>query len=100
VSCVKVAVTVATVIRNMCLSKRRKADLESPRICIQTLASLTHLVAQKPDQTLAVQSIHNLSRTETEIQSIVATKPYIKTSLMSNQQKDEFVDDVFHIRCF
>jgi hypothetical protein len=34
----------------MCLSRRRKADLVSFSICIQTLARLTHLVAEKPDQ--------------------------------------------------
>jgi hypothetical protein len=79
------AVTVATVIRNVCLCRRQKADLESFKICIQTLVSLTHLVAQKPDQTPAVQSVHNLSRTETEIQSTVVTKPYIETGRMSNQ---------------
>jgi hypothetical protein len=31
------------VIRNVCLSRRRKADLESSQICLQTLVSLTHL---------------------------------------------------------
>jgi hypothetical protein len=44
------AVTIATVIKNMCLSRRQKADLESSRIGIQILASLTHLLVQKPDQ--------------------------------------------------
>jgi hypothetical protein len=84
----------------MCLSRRRKSDLESFRICIQTLASLTHLVAQKPDQKPAVQYVHNLSRTEIEIQSTVATKPYVKMSRMSNQQKAEFVGDIFRIQSF
>jgi hypothetical protein len=94
------AITVAMIIKNVCLSRRRKADLESSRIDIHTLASLTHLVAQKPDQTSAVQSVHNLSRTEIDIQSTVATKPYVATSHMSNQQKAEFVGNVFHIQSF
>jgi hypothetical protein len=85
------------VIKNVCLSWHRKADLESSRIGIQILASLTHLVAQKPVQSPAVQSIHNLSRTETELQSTVATKPYVKMSRMSNQLKAEFICDIFHI---
>jgi hypothetical protein len=85
------------VIKNVCLSRLWKADLESSRISIQTLVSLTHILAQKPDQTPAVRSVHNLCRTETEIQSTVATKPYVKTSRMSNQRKAEFVGDVFCI---
>jgi hypothetical protein len=55
---------------NVYWRRRPKADLESYRISIQTLVSLTHLVAQKPDQMPAVQSVHNLSRTETEIQRL------------------------------
>jgi hypothetical protein len=90
-------VTVATVIKNVCFSRHRKANLESSRIGIQTLASPTHRVAQKPDQTPVVQSVCNLSRTETDIQSTVATKPYVETSHMSNQQKAKFVIDVFCI---
>jgi hypothetical protein len=39
----------------------------------------------------------NLSITETELQSTVATKPYVKMSRMSNQQKAEFAGDVFCI---
>jgi hypothetical protein len=54
-------------------------------------------MVQKPDQMPVVQSVHSLSRTETEIQSTVATKPYVKTSGISNQQKAEFVGDVFRI---
>jgi hypothetical protein len=91
------AVTIATVIRNVCLSRHRKADLESFRSGIQTLATLTHLVAQKRHRTLAVQSVHNMSRTEAGIQNAVMTKPYVKMSHMSNQHKDEFVSDIFCI---
>jgi hypothetical protein len=87
-------------IKNVCLSRHQKADLISSRIGIQTRASLTYLVAQKPDQTPAVQSVHNPSRTETELQNTIATKLYVEMSCMSNQQKDEFVGDVFHIRSF
>jgi hypothetical protein len=36
-------VTVATVTTNLCLSRRRNADLESSQIYFQILASLTHL---------------------------------------------------------
>jgi hypothetical protein len=75
------------VIENMCLSRCQKPNLVSFRSLIQTLASLTHFVALKPDQTPAVQSIHNLSRTEAGLQNAVETKPYSKTGHMSNQQK-------------
>jgi hypothetical protein len=89
--------TVVTVIENVCLSRRWKADIVFFRSCIQTLASLTHLVAQKPDQTPAVQSVHSLSRTKTRLQHAVATKPYVKTDCLSNHQKSEFVGNIFHI---
>jgi hypothetical protein len=46
------------IIRNVCLSRRWKADLESFKIYIQTLVSLTQLVAQKPDPTPVAQSVH------------------------------------------
>jgi hypothetical protein len=90
-------VTVVTVIGNACLSRHRKADLEFFRSVIQTLATLTHLVAQKPDQTPAVQSVHNLSRSEAGLQNTIATKPYGKTGHMSNQQKSEFIGNIFRI---
>jgi hypothetical protein len=88
------------VVENVCLSRRQKADLVIFRSCIQTLASHTHLMAQKPNQTSAVQSIHNLSRTEAELQNAVATKPYVETSCMSSQQKAEFIGEIFCIQSF
>jgi hypothetical protein len=94
------AITVATVIINMCLSRHRKAGSISIRSCIQTLASLTHLGAQKPDQATAIQSIHNVSRSKAGLQNAVTTEPYIKMSHMSNQQKAEFVGDIFRMRSF
>jgi hypothetical protein len=42
------------VIGNVCLSRHRKADLILFRSCIQTLASLTHFVALKPDRTKTI----------------------------------------------
>jgi hypothetical protein len=78
------AITVATVIGNVCLSRRRKADSISFRSCIRTLASLTRLMTQKPDQTTAVQSVHNVSRTKAGLQIAVTIEPYIEMSLMSN----------------
>jgi hypothetical protein len=42
-------------------------------------------MAQKPDQTPAVQSVHNLSRIEAWIQNVVATKLYVETDHMGNQ---------------
>jgi hypothetical protein len=53
------------------------------------------MIAQKPDQATAVQSVHNMSRTKAGLQIAVTTKPYIKMSRMSNQQKAEFVGDIF-----
>jgi hypothetical protein len=47
-----------------------------------------------------VQSVHNRSRTETEIQSTMASKPLAEMSRMNNQQKAEFVGDIFHTRSF
>jgi hypothetical protein len=94
------AVTVAMVIRNVCLSRHRKSNLVFFRSCIQTLATLTHHGAQKPDQTPAFQSVYSLSRTDAEIQNAVMTKPYVKMSHMSNQRKDKFVSDIFRMRSF
>jgi hypothetical protein len=52
-------------------------------------------VAQKPDETPTVQSVHNLSRTEVGHQNAIAAKQYVETGHMSNQQKAEFVGDIF-----
>jgi hypothetical protein len=92
------AITVATVIENMCLSSRWKADVVIFGSCILTLASLTHFVAPKPDQTPAVQSVHNLSRIEAGFQNTVAAKPYAEMGRMSNQQKAELIGDIVHIQ--
>jgi hypothetical protein len=94
------AITVATVIVNVCLSRRRKSDSISFRSCIRTLASLTHLVAQKSDRTIAIQSVHNVSRTKAGLQNAVTTELYIEMSHMSNQRKAEFVGEFFCMRCF
>jgi hypothetical protein len=56
-------VTVATVIKNVCLNRRQKAHLEPFRSGIHTLAALTHLVAQKPDRTPA-EFIGNIFHTQ------------------------------------
>jgi hypothetical protein len=93
-------VTIATVIKNVRLSRRQKADLVSFRRCIHTLGRLTHFVALKPDQTPSVQSIHNLSRTKAGFQNVVTTKTYVKTGCMSTQQKAEFIGNIFCIRSF
>jgi hypothetical protein len=94
------AVTVATVIGNMCLSRRQKADSIPFRSSIWTLASLTHFAAQKPDRITAIQSVINVSRTEAGLQIAVTTNPYAEMSRMSNQRKYEFVSDIFHMRSF
>jgi hypothetical protein len=91
------AITIATVIRNVCLSRRRKADSISFRSYIRTLASLTHRMAQKPDRTTAIQSVHNMSKTKAGIQHAVTTEPYIEMSHMSNQRKSEFIGDIFRM---
>jgi hypothetical protein len=59
-----------------------------------------YYVAQKPDQAPVYQSLHNLSRTGARLQKSVETKPYVKSGHMSNQQKAEFVDDIFCIQSF
>jgi hypothetical protein len=74
------------VIKNVCLSRRQKADSIYFRSCIQTLACLTDLVAQKPDRTAAIQSVHNVFRIRVRIQNAVTTEPYAETSRMSNQR--------------
>jgi hypothetical protein len=93
-------VTVATVIGNMCLSRHKKADSFAFRSCIRTLASLTHHLAQKPDRTTAIHSVHNVSRIKAGLQNTVTTEPYIKISHMSNEQKAEFVGDIFCMQSF
>jgi hypothetical protein len=94
------AITVATVIKNVCLSRCRKADSISYRRCIRTLASFTHFVALKPNRTNAIQSVFSLSRTGAVPQNAVPNKPYAEMSRMSNQQKAEFISDIFHMRSF
>jgi hypothetical protein len=91
------AITIATVIRNVCLSRHRKEDSISFRSCIRALASLTHLVAQKPNRTTAIQSVHNVPKTKAGIQNAVTTEPYIEMSHMSNQRKAESVGDLFRM---
>jgi hypothetical protein len=41
-----------------------------------------------------------MSRTEVELQIAVTTNLYAEMSHMSNQQKTEFVSDIFHMRSF
>jgi hypothetical protein len=91
------AITVATVIRNMCLSRRWQTDSISLRSSIRTLRSLTHLVAQKPDRTTAIQSVHNVFRTKVGLQNAITTEPYIEMSHMSNQRKAEFIEATFFV---
>jgi hypothetical protein len=83
------------VMKNVCSSRRRKADSIFYRSCIQTLASFTHFVALKPDRTNVIQYVLSLSRTRAVLQNAVTTKPYAEMSHMSNQRKDEFVSDIF-----
>jgi hypothetical protein len=49
---------------------------------------------------LYTQSIQNLSSTETWHQNSVVTKVYAELGHKSNQQKAEFVDDIFHTQSF
>jgi hypothetical protein len=58
------AVTVAPVMKNVCLSRRQKAELVTSKMGVQTPTSFTHLLTQKSDQAPVYQSMHNLSRTE------------------------------------
>jgi hypothetical protein len=90
-------VTVATFARNVCVSRRRKADSISFRSCIWTLASLTHLLAQKPNRTTAIQSVLNVSRIKAGLQNAVTTESYIEMSHMSNQRKAEFIGNIFRM---
>jgi hypothetical protein len=57
-------------------------------------------MAQKPDRTTAVQSVHNVYRTKAGLQNAVTTEPYIEMSYMSNQRKAEFVGDSFFMWSF
>jgi hypothetical protein len=57
-------------------------------------------VAQKPNRTIEVQYVHNVSKTEAGLQNAVTTKLYVEMSRMSKQRKAEFVSDIFRIRSF
>jgi hypothetical protein len=48
--CVQMAVTIAEIIENVCLSRRQKAEHVTYKNRVQTLASYALPVAQKPDQ--------------------------------------------------
>jgi hypothetical protein len=87
-------VTIATDIKNLCLSRHQKAELVIFRTNIQTLASFTHLVDQTPDQAQYIQAVQNLPITEIWLQNAVVTKLYVEIGRMSNQQKAEFIDDI------
>jgi hypothetical protein len=93
-------ITVATVIRNICLNRCRNADSISFRSCIRTLAGLTHHMTQKPYRATVVQSVYNVSRTRAGLQILVTTEPYIKISRISNQRKAEFIGNIFCMRSF
>jgi hypothetical protein len=67
---------------------------------MRALASLTHLVAQKPDRTNAISSVLDVFRTRAGPQNAVTTKPYAEISRMSNQRKAEFIGDTFRMRIF
>jgi hypothetical protein len=83
------------------MSRHRKAYSISFRSCIQTLASLTtHLVAQKPDRTAAIQSVHNMFRTRVRLQNAITMEPYAEMSHMSNQRKAEIIGDLFRMQSF
>jgi hypothetical protein len=90
--------TVATVVRNVCSSRRQKADSIYYRSCIRTLASFTHFVALKPDRTNGIQSVLSLPRTGAVLQNAVTTKLYAEMSRISNQRKAEFVSDIFRMQ--
>jgi hypothetical protein len=47
-----------------------------------------------------VQSVQIVSRTKVGFQNAITTDPFVKMSHMSNQQKDEFVGDIFRMRSF
>ncbi len=94
------AVIIAMVIRNMCLSRRQKADLVSSQICFQTLVTLTHLRPQDLRIPFLHQYIQNHFSTVTWLQKSVAVKPYVETSRMGNQQKAEFINRSFWIQNF
>jgi hypothetical protein len=65
-----------------------------------TLASLSNHLAQKPNRTTTIHSIHNVSRIKAGLQNTVTTELYIEMSRMSNQRKAEFVGDIFHMQSF
>jgi hypothetical protein len=82
------AITVATVIGNACLSRRWKADSIYFRSCIRSLASITHHMAQKPDRTAKIQSVHNVSRTKAGLQNAVTTIHGPRHGPMRGQRDD------------
>jgi hypothetical protein len=41
-----------------------------------------------------------VSRTKEGFQNAVTTEPFVEMSRMSNQQKAEFVGDIFHMQIF
>jgi hypothetical protein len=90
-------ITVATAIKNMCLSRCRKAESIHFRSCIRTLASLTPQLAQKPNRTTAIHYVHIVSRIKAGFQNTATTEPDIKMSHTSNQPKAELVGDIFRM---
>jgi hypothetical protein len=89
------ALTVAAVIENVCLSRHRRAEFVTLRICMQTPACFAHLVAQKPDQAPVYPVCPEPDRHWTWLQNSITTKPYVETGRMSKKKKAEFIGDIF-----
>jgi hypothetical protein len=76
------AVTIATIIENVCLSRRRKAEFVIYRNLVQTPEILVLLLALKPDQShvcpVCPESIqhHNLISKVRSYQTMCQNRPY------------------------
>jgi hypothetical protein len=94
------AVTIAMVTKNVCMSRRWKAEHVGCRIHVQTSPEFALLVALNLRIRLYVQSVQKIFSILSCLQKPVAVKPCIRIDRMSNQRKSELINDNFGIQSF
>jgi hypothetical protein len=99
VGCVQMALTVAAVAKNVCMSRRWKADHVGFRTHVQTLACFVPLVALKADWSPVCPVCPEYDQ-HCYLNSKVCSDQCVRTGHISNQQKAEFIKGIFCIQSF
>jgi hypothetical protein len=94
------AVTIAMVSKNMCMTRRWKDKHVGCRIRVQTSPEFALLVALNLRIRLYGQSVQKMFSILSCLQKPIAVKPRIGIHRMSNQRKAELVNGKFGIQSF